>query len=230
MRDRRSHRAAILACATLIGCSATAAEPDLNGVWLIDGPANQLRPADGSAVPLTDWAKAIDDKNQALRAKGDLSFDLADTRCASPGAARMMTLPYPIEIFQRPFQVTMLFQWNHLYRLINLTSPPKTAPYPLAIGISNAHWEADTLVIKTTDMTDNTLLDASGLPHSDQLQLTERLRLRGPARLEDRMTLHDPKAFQRDWSTTLTYRKTAATGIAQDICLDRIENGKPAFE
>jgi len=141
----------------------------------------------------------------------------------------MMTLSYPIEIFQRPFQVTLLFQWNHLYRLINMPSQPKEAPYPLAIGVSNGHWEGDTLVVKTATMTDSTLLDSSGLPHSDQLQLTERIRLKGPGQLENVITLHDPKAFSRDWSTTLTYKKTEAVGIDQDICLDRIENGQPAF-
>jgi len=85
------------------------------------------------------------------------------------------------------------------------------------------------LVVKTTTMTDNTLLDSSGLPHSDQLQLTERIRLKGPGQLENVITLHDPKAFSRDWSATLTYKKTAAVGIDQDICLDRVENGQPAF-
>jgi hypothetical protein len=219
---------AMVACATLAGYSA-AAQPDLNGVWLIDKKITELRPSDGTAVPLTDWSKALYEKNKALRMKGDMSFDTASSLCASPGAARMMTLSYPIEIFQRPFQVTLLFQWNHLYRLINMPSQPKEAPYPLAIGVSNGHWEGDTLVVKTTTMTGNTLLDSSGLPHSDQLQLTERIRLKGPGQLENVIALHDPKAFSRDWSATLTYKKTAAVGIDQDICLDRVENGQPAF-
>ena len=227
--ETRLFRVAIVVCTTLAGHSAAATEPDLNGVWLIDGPVSELRPADGSSVPLTDWGKALYDKNKALRLQGDLSFDLASRRCASPGAARMMTLPYPIEIFQRPFQVTLLFQWNHLYRLINMRSPPKEAPYPLAIGISNGHWEGNTLVVKTTDMTDNTQLDSSGLPHSNELQLIERIRLKRPGRLEDAMTLHDPKAFGHDWSVTLTYKKTGAKGIDQDICLDRLETGQPPF-
>jgi hypothetical protein len=218
-----------MACAMLTGMSVAAAAPDLNGVWQLSKPATELRPADGSAPPLTAWGQSLYDKNKALRAKGDMAFDAAATLCASPGAARMMTLPYPLEIFQRPQQVTLLFQWNHLYRLVNMRSPAKEAPYPLAIGISNGHWEGDTLVVKTSGLKDNTLLDSSGLPHSDQLQLTEHIRLRAADRLEVMMTIHDPKAFSRDWSTTLTYKKTGAKGIEQDICLDRTENGGPAF-
>lgn len=206
------------------------ATPDFTGVYLIEKPAYELKPSDGSPLPLTEWAKKELAQNKAKLRKKDYSFDLTRERCASPGAARMMTLNYPIEFFQRPYQLTLLFEFNHLYRLINLSEKPRVAPYPMAIGISNGHWEGDTLVVETTDMTDNTLLDSSGLPHSDQLKLSERFRLLdGGNRLEVVMTLEDTKAFTRSWSTTLTYKKTAASGIEEDVCLDRVENGQPAL-
>jgi hypothetical protein len=208
--------------------SANAA-PDLTGVWQIEKPLAELRPGDGSALPLTAWAKELHDKHQALLRKGDHGFDLTMDRCASPGAIRMMTLANPIEFFQRPYQLTMLFEWNHLYRLVNLQQTRKVAQYPMAIGTSNGHWEGETLVIETTDIIDNTLLDSTGLPHSDQLRVVERIRRIGTDRLENVMTLHDPKAFTRDWSVTLTYRNTGARGIEEDVCLDRLEAGKPAI-
>lgn len=207
----------------------TASTPDLTGVWLIDKYPMELRPSDGSALPLTASGKTQYAKNQALLRKGDVSFDLMRDRCSSPGAVRMMTLPYAIEFFQRPYQLTLLFEWNHLYRLINLREQPKVAPYPLAIGISNGHWEGDTLVVETTDLIDNTQLDSSGLPHSDQLRVMERISLLDDNHLQDVMTLHDPATFSRDWSVTLTYSKTGASGIKEDVCLDRLDAGQPVI-
>lgn len=220
--------AGLLCCAAAHGADE-ATIPDLTGVWMIDNAPTALHPTPGSAVPLTGWGHTQFEHNQAMRVKGDLSFDLAATQCASPGAVRMMTLPYRMEIFQRPYQVTLLFEWNHLYRLINTRGYAMQAPYPMAIGISNGHWEDKTLVVKTTSLTGNTQLDSSGLPHSDDLEVTERFRLDGPSWLTDVVTVHDPKAFSRDWSVTLRYHKVAASGLSEDICLDRIDVGQPAF-
>lgn len=216
-------------CMTMAWATAQT-PPDFTGVYLIEKPVNELKPSDGSPLPLTAWAKKELAQNQEKLRKKDYSFDLTRDRCASPGAARMMTLNYPIEFFQRPYQLTLLFEFNHLYRLINLSEKPRVAPYPMAIGISNGRWEGDTLVVETTSLTDNTLLDSSGLPHSGELKLLEKFRLLdGGNRLEVVMTLDDPKAFTRSWSTTLTYKKTGAPGIEEDVCLDRVEGGKPAL-
>jgi len=208
---------------------AAHATPDFSGVWHIEERVDALRPSDHSALPLTAQGKAQFAKNQALLRKNQNSFDLTASRCASPGAVRLMTLPYDIEFFQRPYQLTALFEWNHLYRLINLSDKRHEAPYPLAIGISNGHWEGNVLVVETTSLTDNTLLDSSGLPHSDQLQVVEKFQLVDGDHLQDTMTIHDPQTFSHDWSVTLTYKKTAAKGIREDICLDRVEAGKPAI-
>lgn len=201
---------------------ADAAPPDFSGVYMLEGDSTELRPGDSSPLPLTPAGKKLYDKNKVLRTKRDYAkYDITMDRCSSPGAVRMMTMPYAIQFFQRPHQLTMLFEWNHLYRLVNLAKT-RTAPYPMAIGISNGHWDGETLVVETTDIADNTLLDTSGLPHSDQLRMTERIRM-VDGRLENAMTLHDPKMFSKDWSVTLNYRKTDAESIKEDVCLDRVE-------
>lgn len=224
--------AAWLALLSVDAAAQTASPPDLTGVYLLDGDHTELHPSDGSAVPLTAAGKKLYDRNKSLRAKRNYEpYDLTMDRCASPGAVRMMTLPYAIEFFQRPHQIAMLFEFNHLYRLIHLTEQKKVAPYPMAIGVSNARWEGETLIIETSDIADNTLLDTSGLPHSNQLRVTERIRLIDGKRLENVMTLHDPQMFTKDWSTTLSYLKTQADGVKQDVCLDRVEiENQPAIK
>lgn len=206
------------------------AEPDFTGVWRLDGDATALRTISGGAPPLTPWGREQYETNQAAFARKDYSADLTRLRCASPGAVRMMTLPYPVEFFQRPSQLTMLFGWNHHYRLINLKPAAATAPYELSIGLSNGRWEGDTLVVRTTDLTDNTLLDSAGLPHGDKTIVTERIRLLDRDHMEAVVTITDPKAYAREWSFRLAYHKTAAKGVAEDVCLDRIAAGGPAVE
>jgi hypothetical protein len=227
-------RCAALACALAIAPWTQAATPqktpDFTGVWMIEKPVESLQPDDGSAIPLTAAARQVHDQHVAMRRQGDNKFDLTTLRCASPGAVRLMTLPYAVEFVQRPHQLSMLFEWNHVYRLINLRDEPMTAPYPMAIGISNGHWDGNTLVIETTSIADNTLLDSSGLPHSLKLRVTEKLRLLGRNRLEDLITVHDPETFTRDWTARLHFRKTSAKGIEEDVCLDRLDAGKPAID
>jgi hypothetical protein len=206
------------------------AAPDFTGVWRLDGDATALRSISGKTPPLTSWGREQYEHNQAAFARKDYSGDLTRLQCASAGAVRLITLPYPVEFFQRPFQLTMLFGWNHEYRLINLRPTAMTTPYELAIGISNGHWEGDTLVVRTTDLTDNTLLDSAGLPHGDKTIVTERIRMLDRRHMEDVVTITDPKAYSRDWSFRLGYHKTAAKGVAEDVCLDRMAAGGPALE
>jgi hypothetical protein len=227
-----THRTKLLVifCASILSrvFAVQASTPDFSGVWMIQRQIETLHSRDGGDVPLTDWGQRRYDENRQRRAQGDVAYDLTMSRCAAPGTVRMMTLSYPMEIFQRPFQVTLLFQWNHLYRLINVRPVAKQAPFPMAIGISNGEWKGRELIVHTTSMTDTTILDSSGLPHSDQLEVTEQFSLKGRDELRDVMTLHDPKAFRHDWSTELAYKKSTAP-LAEDICLDRVDAGLPVF-
>ena len=83
-------------------------------------------------------------------------------------------------------------------------------------------------MIRTVGLTDSTVLDASGLPHSDQMVLTERLRVLPDGRLENRMTIEDPDTFTRAWETVLTFHRDPAARVADDICPDRLARGEPA--
>ncbi len=43
--------------------------------------------------------------------------------------------------------------------------------------------------------------------YSEQARFTERLRMIGKDRLEDRMTIDDPVAFTHPWTVTLGYKR-----------------------
>jgi hypothetical protein len=171
-------------------------------------------------------------QRQAAYRSGDRSFDPASSICVSPGMPRMAFLPYPFQIIQRPHQMVFLFEWNGRHRVVDLSGAPLTVPDLFYMGSAAGHVEGDTLVIETQGLTPNSLLDASGLPHSDQLRLTERYRLADHGNtLIDDMTLEDPQTFSRPWSARATYRRMPrGTEIQEDVCRERLTKGGPAFE
>jgi hypothetical protein len=101
---------------------------------------------------------------------------------------------------------------------------------PTSMGVAVGHWESDTLVIESGGMRDETMLDGAGLPHSDQIRLTERLRLLSKNVLEDRFAVDDPQTYTRPWETVMTYRRPPADSAKEDVCLDRIRLGEPAVK
>jgi hypothetical protein len=96
------------------------------------------------------------------------------------------------------------------------------------MGLSRGRWDGNTLVIETTAMRDTTLLDNAGLPRSDALKVTERVRLLSADVLEDRFRFEDPHHYSEPWEAVVTYKRQAKE-IQEDVCLDRIRDGQPAL-
>jgi hypothetical protein len=208
------------------------ATPDLSGVWQVTSRMQELRTTDGQAPPLRPEAQRTYDERRKLWRAGDLSFD-PTAKCVSPGLPRILFLPYPFEIIQRPKRITYLFAWNYWNRHVDMSGQKLEAPYPLALGESGGHWEGETLVIDTDGLrADNTMLDSAGMPHTESLHVTERLRLlHNGAKLEDLIRIEDPKTFTKPWDTRVEFRKLpTGTEIPLDICLDRVDAGKPAVD
>ena len=77
---------------------------------------------------------------------------------------------------------------------------------PYYSGHSVGHWEGDTLVIETAGYNDQTFLDATGAPHSDQMTTVERIRaISGGRRLEDVVTVSDPEYLAKPFSARFVY-------------------------
>jgi hypothetical protein len=214
------------ACAAAITVAGT---PDLRGVWQVRA-GSTLRPVGGGAVPLSAEGKALYERNQRAIAGGDRTIDLT-MRCASPGTPRIMLMPYPFQILQQPDHIVFLFGWNQLFRQLVMTGQRDEYVLPSAMGYSLGHWQNDTLIVDTTDFTDKTFLDSTGLPHSDQLKLTERLHLaRDGKELELRLTVEDPQLYTRAWDATLRFTRQRRSALDEDVCLDRVAAGRPAIE
>ena len=192
-------------------------------VWAPDSRSEVLL----ASPPLTAEGAKLHAQRLAERNQPDPQFDR--TRwCAGPGMPRIMLMPYPFEIRSERGYLAFLFGWYRWYRLVDMSGQAPQFVLPATMGYSAGRWDGRTLVIETTGLEDETVLDASGLPHSDQMKLTERLRVLPSGRLEVRFTIDDPAFYTRPWTSVATYHPAPEVRIADDLCPDRIARGEPA--
>jgi hypothetical protein len=209
------------------------AKVDLTGLWRLQSGGFQiaLKTSNGEAPPLLPEAAKIYRKNRAAYEAGNLSYDRTTTICLSPGMPRMMLLPYQFQIIQRPQQLAFIFEWNNRYRLVDMSRKPPIVDDLSYMGTASGRVEADQVVIETQGLIDTTFLDASGMPHSEELRLTERYRLKEAGKtLVNEISIEDSKTFSRPWKAIASYRRVQqGTEIQEDVCRERVTKGGPAF-
>jgi len=215
-------RAGLAAAALVSVLSVARADPpDLSGVWSVVHPPHALRTLDGALPPLTASARAVYEEHLKAAARGDRSFD-GMNRCLPPGLPRLMLVQEPFEILQKPKVLYFIFQLNRLPRRVYLGEALPTDPDPHWLGYSVAHWDGDALVIESAGFNDLTVLDDAGLPHSEDLHLTERYVLSADGkRLHARFTIEDPKTFTRPWMARAEYVKRPGYEIPEEVCMDK---------
>ena len=204
---------------------AAYAEADISGIWWATTYSPKIRVLGGGDPPLNAAGQAQYQKNQTGLRDGSL-IDKARIICAPDGVPRVLETPYPFELFQVPVgQVTMIHELNHQLRVIPLNKPlgkyEDLAPFSNFNGYSAGHWEGDTLIVETNGFNDETFIDASGLPHSDELVTTERIHKIGN-QLEDVVTIHDPKFYTRDWQARFVYDQRNDIRIEDYSCNDAV--------
>jgi hypothetical protein len=232
----RHQRVALLLCAAaLAGASAKAGQINppiagrqaLLGIWVPDAAPRSLLTSTGKTPPLTREASKLYTERRQRLAKGDAAFD-PTSWCAGPGMPRILTMPYPLEIRADADRIAFIHGWYRWFRIVDLGAGTVDPPLPLTMGFPVGRWEGSTLVIRTAGLIDTTVMDASGLPHSEQLTLTERLRVLPDGRLEDRIAVTDGENYTQTWETTLTFHRDASVGVTDDVCPDRLAAGEPA--
>jgi hypothetical protein len=212
----------VLLLTSLLGAPmfALGAPQDFSGVWSIVRSPARLTTVAGATPPLNAAGQAIYAKRRAAAARGDRSFD-ETSKCLPPGLPRLMLVNQPFEILQRDKVVYFIHQLNRLPRRAYFGEQLPDDPDPLYLGFSVARWEGATLVIESAGFREGTLLDDSGLPHSEVLHLTERYQLRAGGALHVRFTVDDPKTFTRPWDFQADYVKLPGYEIPEQVCSDK---------
>lgn len=218
----------LLLAGITISCVAhaqTQVKGNLSGTWANSTSVTALKTTDGVLPPLNAKGLALYNAHLAATKKGDRSWDPV-AKCKPPGEPRtLIEMSWPFEIMQSDKRIDFLFQWNRLDRAIFMADKQELdALAPYYFGQSIAHWEGDTLVVSVIAVKPNTTLDAAGLPHSEDMELTERFRLIDGNTLEARIHVVDPAFYTKPWDTILTFkRQPKGTRIVEDVCIERLK-------
>jgi len=200
-----------------------AAGVDIGGFWQPAQPIAALRTLEGDSPPLTPAAQALYNRRLQAAKSGDRAFD-NELTCRPPGIPRLL-VQSAFELVQTDTELAFLFQWNRLQRPMEIRAQHSSfdRAYPYYLGHPIASWQGDTLTIDSIDFNDDTLLDDSGLPHSDALHVVEHLRLTDHDTLEDTLSIEDPKSFTRTWQTRLRFKRLSPeTHFDEDVCVERL--------
>lgn len=181
---------------------STAKTPDFSGVWTTyraPGGTGGARGAGGAQaeLPLRSEAKAKVARYQELvRPTGDTPGGY----CLGTGmpGSMMGSGGYPMEIIQRPDQITIVYEAHNEIRRVYFGNRviPDADRLPERNGYSVGRWEGETLVVETNKLVEQV---DQRYPHSDQARIVERYRLsteaNGAKTLTAEMTLTDPAFY-----------------------------------
>ena len=110
------------------------------------------------------------------------------------------------QIVQTHDTVMILVEMVHDVRVIRMNGTHKPASIRQWLGDSIGHWEGDTLVVDTTNFTDQTVFRGS----TENLHVIERFKRMDQNTLLYRATIDDPSTFTKPW--TLEYPFVASAG------------------
>ena len=147
-------------------------------------------------------------KKQAVANEAGTPIATTSSKCLPEGMPTLMAALFPIQIIHDDKQVIVLGEYLQQVRriLLNQALPPKEKLDPKYQGHSRGHWEGDTLVVETQRVrTDVTFYD---VPHSEEMKITERIRLRGPDHLEDQVVIEDPQVLNTPYRFTFDYKRS----------------------
>ena len=172
-----------------------------------------VEPADGRRPPLTDQAQL----RAAPRDRGSFGegpfygpedFTLYD-RCITRGiVGSILPVVYGNgnRILQTPNEVVISYEMVHDTRIIPLDGRPhvgqKIRQY---LGDSRGRWEGNTLIVDTTNLSDQTSIGANGngLRHSADMKITERFWRTDSDILQYEITIDDPKTYARPFRLSI---------------------------
>ena len=216
---------AVAAVASIAAVRAADNAQSVAGVWWATSynPSMKAYLVGGGDIPLNDAGKKKYAENQAGLTDGSI-VDRARKYCTPDGLPRSLATPYPFQIIDAPpGQMTWIYEQNKMIRGIAMDKPldplAKLQILPFWNGHSAGRWEGDTLVIQSGGFNESTFADATGLPHSDELETTERVRkINGGKQLEDVITIHDPVYYTRDWQARFVYDNHTGMRLMEYIC------------
>jgi hypothetical protein len=109
------------------------------------------------------------------------------------------------QIVQTPDTVMIMSEMVHDARIVRINGKHLPSDIRQWLGDSIGHWEADTLVVDTTNFKDQLGSGAT----SDNLHVIERFSRTGPNTLLYRATIDDPEIFTKPWTVEFPFNESS---------------------
>jgi hypothetical protein len=172
-----------------------------------------IDPPDGKMPAVTPEAE----KRRATRDQGTFGggpFDKTEDftmydRCITRGiVGSVLPVVYGNgnRIMQAPGQVIISYEMVHDTRVIYTDGRPHLGKgVRQLLGDSRGHWEGNTLVVETTNLSDKTSigLNGNGLRHSEDMVMAERFTRVGADEIRYEITINDPKTYVKPFTISL---------------------------
>lgn len=198
--------------------------PDFTGIWFAG--VKDLVELDDSKVevPLKPEYEAVRKKRAKAIAEGAPLPDYVST-CQAFGMPRLMSYG-TLELVARPERMWVISEVLHEVRRIHIDSALHGELQDSSFnGVSSARWDGDTLVVQTAKLRAG-YMDMSGIPHSDQMRIVERMRMVNKNAIENEITITDPVALTRPWVVMQRYdRQPAGFEISEYNCMENYRSG-----
>ncbi len=198
-------------------------QPNLNGIWRAMSTAHwNLEPQNAEAledfwqmgaiaaipggrgvvadgeIPYRDAARAERDANRAAWPASD-----PEAKCYLPGIPRANYMPYPFQIIQDgEGDILFVYEYASANRVVFMDQH-RVPPVDTWMGVSNGHWDGDTLVVETIGLNGETWLDRAGNFVGAAATVTERFTAISDAHIQYEVTIENPQVFTRIWSFSL---------------------------
>lgn len=259
------------AAAPLLGQAAPAGSvPDFSGLWahpwlpgyepLASGPTSLTNRSrrNGVSNPVQlvgDYSNPILKPETAATVKkfGEMSisyygFPNPRNQCWPNGLPFILS-SNGLEIFQKPGEITMIYQVDHQVRRVRMNAQHPAKVTPSYFGDSVGRYDGDTLVIDTIGIKPGpfAMVDWFGTPQTPALHVIERYRMLDYAAAKDGLdraakenalpqpatvdldyrgkhlqltfTVEDPTVFTMPWSATVTYGRPVGEWL-ENVCAE----------
>jgi hypothetical protein len=186
-----------------------------------DGLLRSLSDID-KVAPFQRWARDLYELRQRSFLKSDPMF----LQCMPPGGPRQFQLSYGVQFVEdreRKRVYVLVGGGNHNWRIIytdGRSLKPDDKDFPIYYGRALGRWEGDTFVVDTKNFNEKFWFTNGGLPHTDQLHLIERFSRSDFDTLKYEVTIDDPGAYTKTWSSSWTLQWVAGEELPPYYCQD----------
>jgi len=179
----------------------------------------------GKVAPMQPWAQGIYEARQRTFLRSDPMF----RGCLPPGGPRQYQQIYGSQFVEQPAfgRVWVLMGSGNRNRRVIYTDGREPVGQvqgndnnPIFYGQAVGHWDGDSFVVSSTLFNEEFWFDNGGLPHTEQLQLIERFTRRDMRTMEYQVTVMDPGAYTRPWTSTWTLEWIQGKEMPYFLCQD----------